>query len=144
MLFSATLSISKIQIDHHVFTMGVVKDISERKKAETELRDREIKYHTLFETEDDCILLFTEGRWVDCNEKALKMFGCTRDQIIGEHPITFSPPKQPDGQSSEEEAIKLINLAYDGEPQLFKWEHCRADGSSFAAEVSLKRLYLSG
>ncbi|RJX27182.1 MAG: PAS domain S-box protein [Acholeplasma sp.] len=143
-LFSVSLSIRKIEIDHHVFTMGVVKDISDRINAETELRNREIKYHTLFETEEDCILLFTEGHWVDCNKKALELFGCTRDQIIGEHPITFSPPKQPDGRLSDEEAIKLINLAYAGEPQLFKWEHCRADGTPFAAEVSLKRLDLSG
>ena len=143
-LITVALSVSKIELSGQQFILGVIRDITERKKLEIELRDREIKYRTLYDTEEDCILLFTEGRWVDCNEKALQIFGCTREQIIGEHPINFSPPMQPDGRASDEEAIKLINLAYAGEPQLFRWEHCRADGTTFAAEVSLKRLDLGG
>ena len=51
---------------------------------------------------------------------------------------------QPDGRSSEEEAIKKINLAFASEPQSFEWEHCRADGAPFAAEVCLNRLDLGG
>jgi PAS domain S-box-containing protein len=119
-------------------------DITERKKAEEALRDNELKFHVLFDTADDAILLFTEGSWVDCNPSTLKMFGCTREQFIGAHPLKFSPPKQPDGRSSAELAIERINLAFDGKPQFFEWEHCRADGTPFAAEVKLNRLELNG
>jgi hypothetical protein len=51
---------------------------------------------------------------------------------------------QPDGRPSEEEAIKKINLAFTVGPQAFEWEHCRLDGTPFAAEVSLNRLDLEG
>jgi len=119
-------------------------DVTQRKKAEEALRDNELKYRALFETSDDAILLFTEGSWVDCNARTLTMFGCTREQFIGAHPIRFSPLKQPDGRSSEELAIERINLAFAGKPQFFEWEHCQADGTPFAAEVNLNRLELEG
>jgi len=119
-------------------------DITERKLPERELHDNELKYRALFETSNDANLLFADGLWVDCNASAARIFGCTREQIIGAHPSRFSPPTQPDGRSSEEEAVKLINLAYTTGPQFFEWEHCRADGTTFAAEVSLNRLDLGG
>jgi PAS domain S-box-containing protein len=116
----------------------------ERMQAEEDLRENERKYRTLFETADDAILLFTEGVWTDCNSGALKVFGCAREQIIGSHPNRFSPPMQPDGKNSEEEAIKKINLAFAGEPQYFEWLHCKWDGALFEAEVKFNRLYLEG
>ena len=118
--------------------------IADRKKVEEVLHEEELKYHTLFETADDAIMLFTDNAWVDCNAGALKVFGCTREQIIGKHPGTFSPSVQPDGLLSEQEAIRRINLAYAGESQFFEWEHIHMDGKSFAAEVKLNRLDLGG
>jgi DNA-binding NarL/FixJ family response regulator len=32
---------------------------------------------------------------MDCNPYALKLFGCRREQIIGQSPIKFSPARQP-------------------------------------------------
>ncbi len=124
--------------------IGVYEDISERKRAEEALRDNELKYRALFETAEGAILLFADGRWVDCNAKALTVFGCSREAILGSHPSKFSPPTQPDGRPSEPEAMRLITLAYTTGPQSFEWVHCRADGTTFAAEVNLNRLELGG
>ena len=135
------LSMSKVDQSGQLFTLGVLKDITERKTAEEELRNREIKYRTLFNTAEGAVLLFCDGRWVDCNDQALIVFGCSREQIIGQDPSRFSPPKQPDGLSSQE-AVRRINLAYANEPQNYEWVHCRADGTPFFAEVSLKRMDL--
>ena len=121
-----------------------LEDFSERKRADEALRDSELKYRALFETAEGAILLFADGRWVDCNARASSVFGCTREQLIGAHPSSFSPALQPDGRSSQEEAVKLITLACTVGPQSFEWEHCRADGTTFAAEVSLNRVDLAG
>jgi PAS domain S-box-containing protein len=72
------------------------------------------------------------------------MFGCSRDEIIGASPYAFSPPTQPDGRSSKENALEMIALALSAGPQSFEWMHCRADGTPFSAEVSLNPLELDG
>ena len=133
-----------IQLNGRQHVCVAMDDITERKQMEEKLREAELKYHALFESAADAILLFADGRWIDCNASALGIFGCTREQIIGAHPSRFSPPMQPDGRSSEEESIRMINLAYTVGPQVFEWEHCHADGTPFAAEVSLNRLDLGG
>ncbi len=84
-----------------------------------------------------------EDRIVDCNSKTLRMFGCTREQIIGKSPYDFSPSKQTDSTDSREAAHIKINATLMGQPQIFEWMHIRGDGTCFAAEVSLNKVELS-
>jgi PAS domain S-box-containing protein len=114
-----------------------IRDITERKKAEAERLDSETKYRTLFESANDAIFLMDQDIFIDCNQKTLEMFGCTKEQIIGQPPYHFSPKVQPDGRNSREKALKNINTAMQGQPQFFEWKHCRYDGTLFDAEVSL-------
>lgn len=108
------------------------------------LHDSELKHRTLFETAGDAIMLMRGDCFVDCNARALAVFGCSREQIIGAHPFEFSPPWQPDGRRSDESAREKIALALKENSQLFEWEHCHRDRTTFAAEVSLNRLELGG
>jgi len=124
--------------------VGILEDITKRHQVQELLRDSELKYRALFETASDAILLFADGLWVDCNAGAARVYGCTREQIIGAHPSMFSPPTQPDGRPSEPEAVRLITLAFTTGPQSFEWVHCRPDGTTFPAEVSLNRVDLGG
>ncbi|MFH1360176.1 MAG: PAS domain S-box protein [Candidatus Omnitrophota bacterium] len=58
------------------------RDITERKISEEVLRESEIKYRVLFEASTDAIFLETlDGRILDCNEAACKMYGYTKDEI---------------------------------------------------------------
>jgi PAS domain S-box-containing protein len=122
----------------------VVRDITEHKRVELALRESELKYRTLFDAASDAIFLMWQDRIVDCNARTLKMYGCSRDQMLSASPAEFSPPVQPDGRPSGEAALEKIGLAMTEGAQLFEWEHRRADGSPFTAEVSLNRLELSG
>jgi PAS domain S-box-containing protein len=106
-------------------------------------RESEIMYRTLFDNATDGIFLMKRGIFIDCNKKFLTIFGCTREQIIGQTPLGFSPPFQPDGEVSKKKALEMEKAAIAGQLQLFEWKHCRYDGSLFDAEVSLTRVQIN-
>ncbi len=123
--------------------IGVSYDITENKRAPEILKKSEFRLRTLFNSTHDAIFIFSmNSGFVDCNDATLRIFQCERHQVIGQMPIRFSPPTQPDGRPSAEVAKEMINAAFSGQPQFFEWRHMRLDGTLFDAEVSLNRLDL--
>jgi len=113
--------------------------------AETEdIRKSEFRFRTLFNSAHDAIFTMDERTFVDCNPATLRIFQCTREQIVGQTPYRFSPQFQPDGRTSEEAAMEKINAALSDKPQFFEWRHIRYDGTPFEAEVSLNRVDVQG
>ena len=133
MIFSARY----VEIDQDRYLLTIAHDITDRKKAEDALRVSEDKFRHLFESAGDSIFLLDNDVFIDCNPKALDMFGCTREQIIGQPPSRFSPEIQPDGKSSKEQALANNRAVLKGQPQYFEWRHCRYDGTRFDASISL-------
>jgi PAS domain S-box-containing protein len=98
------------------------------------------KYLKILENSSDGILLMEYDRFIDCNRRAVEIFGCkTKDEIIGKTPYDFSPPFQPDGVSSKIKALEKISMALR-EPQMFEWLHLDKDGKIRYTEVSLNHL----
>ncbi|HPU29904.1 MAG TPA: PAS domain S-box protein [Syntrophorhabdaceae bacterium] len=112
----------------------------EMENMQKNLRESELRYRSLFENANDGIFLLKEDRFIDCNSKALEIFKCKKEDIIGKTPYEFSPPKQPDGKNSNEKAIEKIKEALKGNPQYFEWVHRTFDGEDFYTEVSLNAL----
>jgi len=123
---------------------SIGQDVTENRKMMEELQESEYKYKSLFEHASDAIFLLeiteeNKSRFLDCNSSTLALYGCThRDQIIGKSPRDFSPPIQPDGQTTEEKSRKLLKDFREGHLQRFEWLHVRLDNKKpFWIEVNL-------
>ena len=141
----------------------IATDITERKRMEkalqdayremekkveertAELGDSEAKFRTLFESSNDAVMLLDEKGFFDCNDAALRVFGCSaREEFIGKHPSELSPPAQPNGANSLTAAEAKIVLAAETGAAHFEWLHRRIDGTKFEADVLLSRMDLKG
>jgi len=113
-----------------------------QRKTEEKLQEGALRYRTLFEYANDSIFLIKEGTFIDCNSQTLRLFKCSREEIIGSSPYEFSPSVQPDGRRSDEKSTGLIEAALIGKPQFFEWRYCTGDGDLFDADVSLNKIEL--
>ena len=122
--------------------VGIIHDISEIKEAEKKIQLNEEKYRTLFNTANDAFLLMSNDTFIDCNPKALEMFGCKKEKLIGSSPQLFSPVNQPDNVNSTTKALQKINEALNGKSPTFYWKHKKYNGDVFDAEVSLNAFHI--
>ena len=82
-IFPAELTISPTKIAEKWHAVGVVKDISRRKKEEQKLRDAEQRYHVLFNQSPLGILIIDPetGAFVEFNDVAPLQLGYSRDEF---------------------------------------------------------------
>jgi PAS domain S-box-containing protein len=127
-----------------VRSQAVITDITERKRMEEKLWEKESKYRTLFESANDGIFIQDSTGFRDCNQRGAEMYGLPKEKLIGRSPAEFTPERQPDGRLSAEVAGEKIRAALDGVPQVFEWRPLRADGNPFDVEITLNRLEIGG
>lgn len=125
-------------------TLAYIRDITERRMASDALRDSEMRFRAIFDNAYDAIFLLDGQLFIDCNRRALAMFGGTKEEVLGKSPFDLSPPTQPDAGSSRQAAIQHMKAALEGKPQIFPWTHRRLDGTDFDTEVTVNSLELAG
>lgn len=113
-------------------------DITERKEAEAAFR-------LVWDQSTEGLLLGGGPGIVDCNPAALAMLGLTdRAQLVGRHPVAFSPEFQPDGSRSVEKAARMDARTRTQPEHRFEWVHQRVDGTPVPTAVHVRRSTLNG
>ncbi len=101
-------------------------------------------FKQLFESSPDPSWIIDDNRFVECNDAAVKTLGYpSREALLNVHPSKLSPPTQADGQDSDAKAERMMDMAKRQGLHRFEWLHTRADGTDFAAEVTLTRVELN-
>ncbi|MGD1118612.1 MAG: PAS domain S-box protein [Dehalococcoidales bacterium] len=93
---------------------------------------------------NDAIFLLDETGLINANREAAEIFGYSREELLHKMPYQLSPETQPGGANSQEKALELMQAAYTGTSQFFEWQHKKADGTLFDAEVSLNAVEVEG
>ncbi|MFH1035972.1 MAG: PAS domain S-box protein [Pseudomonadota bacterium] len=140
--FPVEVSLSALNMSGQWQVVCVVRNITKRKQAEKALEESEKLYRALFEQAGDAIFLLEDGRFIDCNQAALRMFRGSHEKLIGILPAELSPSQQADGGDSLALADSFTSQARAGQALSFEWTHKRLDGSLFDAEVSLINIEL--
>lgn len=115
--------------------------------GEEALRASEEMFRGLFESSRDAIMTVEPPSWTftSGNPATLAMFGLKSvDEFISRTPMDFSPEMQPDGRSSAEKALEMIEAALREGSKYLEWTHRRVDGKEFPATVLLTRVTLTG
>lgn len=108
-----------------------------RQARKTLLQNEEL-LRSLFERSGYAALLIENGKFIDCNEAALKIIGCLhRSQIIGLTPEDLSPHKQPDGEWSAKKTARMLSTAYSKGSSTFEWLHNKSNGTEVHLDVVL-------
>lgn len=130
--------------DRIIFFAATVKDITQRVKTESALRNSEIRYRKLFESAGDAISIMHDNKIIDYNKRTVELYGYSLDEIMSTSTIDFFPPTQPNGQRSREFFSEKVEASRAGDPQLFEWTGYSVDGTTILTEVTLTSFTLDG
>ena len=116
------------------------RDITERKQAESSLRESEKNYRNLFEWASDSIFITDSSthHLLDVNEHAARRLGYTRKQLLHLPAEVFSPP-----MDLEHRAETLRQLWKTGTVTFEHFHKCK-DGAQMPVEVSSRVVEYGG
>ncbi|MEX2573157.1 MAG: PAS domain S-box protein [Balneolaceae bacterium] len=91
-------------------------------------------FETLFDSIEDAIYIQDrEGRFLQVNKGAVKMYGYEKEFFINKFPDALAAP----GKVDPEETYKYFQRALKGEPQRYEWWGRRKNGEIFPKEIQL-------
>ncbi|PJA95385.1 MAG: hypothetical protein CO129_12005 [Ignavibacteriales bacterium CG_4_9_14_3_um_filter_34_10] len=128
---------AKLIFDRNKKVLGIegsVEDISDKVLFTSKLKESEESYKGLFNSIQEAVYIQDrEGRFLDVNDGALRMYGYSKKAFIGNTPAFLSAPNKND-------FLKLsaqIEMAFKGLPQEFEFWGRRKNGEIFPKNVRL-------
>lgn len=124
--FSIELSLSRWSIDNQNYFTGIIRDITERKKAEEELRLHSEIMENLTEGVylvglDDITIKYTNTKFID-------MFGYEPGEMIGKHASIVNAPFDKDPRETAKEIIDILNETGEWHGEV---NNIKKDGTTF-------------
>jgi PAS domain S-box-containing protein len=108
--------------------------ITKRKQAEEALRASEANYRSLFESASDAIIVAdAQGRYLDVNAAACRLFGATREELLNHSLHDLAAEEAP-------EYAPLIARLISGEVSKAECRSRHRNGSLFSCECSTTTL----
>jgi PAS domain S-box-containing protein len=119
--------------------LSVVRDITERKRAEEELRATETRFRTLVEFAADAFMLHAgDATVIDVNRQACENLGYSREELIGMKPADFDADLDPEALQNVSRRIGA------GDIVTIETHHRRKDGTVFPVELRLRQVRQGG
>jgi PAS domain S-box-containing protein len=120
-------------------SLSMVNDITERKRAEQELRDSEQRFRDLFEGSPDAIFVEdSHGTVLDINPAACRLHGLRREELVGKNVSDLVPPQV------REEVTRDFQALVEGRLQQIEGVSRTHDGRVVAVEVRASRVNYAG
>ncbi|MCK4897007.1 MAG: PAS domain-containing protein, partial [Candidatus Heimdallarchaeota archaeon] len=134
---SATLLLDKNEKPRSI--MGIIEDITDRKKAVDALKENEEKFRQTFDRSNDGIILHNlKGKIIDVNYRVRELIGYSKSEMLlltihQLHPVT-----------DQEESKKAFEIIQKEGYVKFEISFKRKDGTIFPAEVSSSLFEIRG
>ncbi len=137
--FPVEISLSPLETEEGVLVLGAIRDITDRKRAEEEVRKSDERFRFIVQGVRDyaIYMLDPNGLVVSWNEGAERIKGYRAEEITGAHFSTFFLPE--DIQAGKPERI-LKEAIKNGRCEDEGWR-LRKDGSRFWADAVITALY---
>ncbi len=120
--------------------IGVMRDITERKRAEEALQESEEAHRQLFEQSVDGIVIYTSDRIIKANASFCDLHNLPIEKIVGANILDLIHPDDRDTAIQRMEAIRSKGSA--AKSQVYR--ALRADGSTFWIEGQGRRIEWKG
>ena len=125
-------------------SVHILRDVTERKRIEKQVRESEAKFREIFNSANDAIHLHEiderglPGKFIDVNEVACRMLQYSKEELLEKNPLDLTTDyhSRPLEQIGEE--IKTRGYA------IFETEHVRKDGVVVPVEVSTHIVFIQG
>ncbi len=133
----------KDDVGRMLYSLGLVQDITERKRTDAALRESEERYRTAIEHSNDAVVITKNERHAYVNQRFLDMFGYDRaDEIIGKT-ITEARHVHPDDRGW---LAEINSKRRKGEAAPSRYEHRAVgrNGNILYVEASATRILHQG
>ncbi|OAA30391.1 hypothetical protein AT15_00245 [Kosmotoga arenicorallina S304] len=131
--FYADVLIDEFSIFKKDYYYISIRDISEKRQAESLTKKAHERFKGLFENNNDAVFfLDREGRHIDANEKAVELLGYSVEEL---RKMTFYDVVPPEAQKESEQL--LLELRKKGSLPIYEKELLRKNGERITVEINV-------